>query len=62
VLLVPGVTGVHRGKGSPTRPGLREAAYAHGERLYLRKHHGRAAEHAVVAARRIESLRRRAHS
>jgi GT2 family glycosyltransferase len=57
VLVVPEVTGVHRGKGSPARPGLREAAFAHGERLYMRKHHGRGAELAVAAARRVERLR-----
>jgi GT2 family glycosyltransferase len=58
VLLVPTVAGVHRGKGTPSATGLREAAYAYGERLYLRKHHGRTAELAVAAARLVERARR----
>jgi GT2 family glycosyltransferase len=58
VLLVPSVAGVHRGKGSPARPGLREEAFAYGEQLYMRKHHGRLAALAVAAARRAERLRR----
>jgi GT2 family glycosyltransferase len=51
VLLVPEVEAVHRGKGTPAETSLRRRAYAHGERLYLRKHHGRAAQLAVRAAR-----------
>jgi GT2 family glycosyltransferase len=53
ILLVRTVRAVHRGKGSPAAPGLRERAYAHGERLYFRTHHGRAGELAVRAARAI---------
>jgi GT2 family glycosyltransferase len=57
ILVVPTVTGVHRGKGTPSTPGLRENAYAQGERLYMRKHHGRLAALAVGAARKAERLR-----
>jgi GT2 family glycosyltransferase len=59
ILLVPGVRAVHRGKGSPAAPGLREAAYAHGERIYFRTHHGRGGELAVRAARAIGRSRSR---
>ena len=58
ILLVPDVHAVHRGKGVPAPRGLRERAYAHGERLYFRKHHGRAGELAVRAAREVEGGRR----
>lgn len=59
ILLVPAVVGVHRGKGSPTAAGFRELAFAHGERLYVRRHHGYAAFLAVMAARRLQQLRSR---
>lgn len=59
VLLARSVRAVHRGKGSPAGPGLREGAYAHGERIYFRTHHGIAADLAVRAARAVERLRGR---
>lgn len=59
ILVVPDVRAVHRGKGSPARPGVREDAWAEGERRYLRAHHGRAAALLVAGARRAERLRRR---
>jgi N-acetylglucosaminyl-diphospho-decaprenol L-rhamnosyltransferase len=58
ILLVRTVRAVHRGKGSPAAPGLREAAYAHGERIYFRTHHGRAGALAVRAARAVAGTRR----
>mgnify|MGYP006273282577 CR=1 FL=1 len=57
VLLVPTATAIHRAKGTPTVPGLRERAYRFGERHYVRKHHGAAALAAVEAARLVERLR-----
>lgn len=59
VLLVPGAEAVHRSKGSPSAPGVRESAYRFGERHYIRKHHGLAALAAVEAARVVERLRQR---
>ena len=59
VLLVPQVAAVHRGKGSPAPSELRRRAYRHGERVYMRTHHGRAAAAVVSAARRLESLGQR---
>jgi len=53
VVLVRSVRAVHRGKGSPAAPGLREAAYAHGEQVYFRTHHGLVGALAVRAARRL---------
>ena len=53
ILLVRSVRTVHRGKGSPAAPGLREAAYAHGEQVYFRTHHGLVGALAVRAARRL---------
>jgi N-acetylglucosaminyl-diphospho-decaprenol L-rhamnosyltransferase len=53
ILLVRSVRAVHRGKGSPAAPGLREAAYAHGEQVYFRTHHGRAGALVVRAARAL---------
>ena len=58
LLLVRSVRAVHRGKGSPAAPGLREAAYAHGEQVYFRTHHGRAGALAVRAARAVSRSRR----
>jgi hypothetical protein len=58
VLLVPGAEAVHRSKGSPAEPGLRERAYRFGERHYIRKHHGPAALAAVEASRLVERVRR----
>jgi GT2 family glycosyltransferase len=59
ILLVPAVRGIHRVKGSPTSASARNIVWEHGERHYLRKHHGRAAELGVVAARRLRRLRDR---
>lgn len=59
VLLVPATSAVHRSKGSPAVPGLRETAYRFGERHYVRKHHGLGALAAVEAARLVERLRGR---
>jgi len=56
VLLVPDATAVHRGKGSPAPSELRRRAYRHGEHVYMRTHHGRAAAAVVSAARTLESL------
>jgi GT2 family glycosyltransferase len=53
ILLVPTVTVVHRRKGTPMRPGLRSETWVHGERIYLRKHHGALADYAVRIARRL---------
>lgn len=53
VLLVPAVTIVHRRKGTPMRPGLRSETWVHGERIYLRKHHGALADVAVRLVRRL---------
>jgi GT2 family glycosyltransferase len=58
IVLVRPVRAVHRGKGSPAAPGLREAAYAHGEQVYFRTHHGRLGALAVRAARAIARPRR----
>lgn len=60
VLLVQAVDVVHRGKGTPMRTGLRREVWAHGERLYLRTHHGLAADLVVRGARVLERLRRAA--
>jgi N-acetylglucosaminyl-diphospho-decaprenol L-rhamnosyltransferase len=57
VLLVPAVTAVHRGKGSPAPSGLRRRAYRHGERVYMRTHHVAAAAALVRAARVVGSTR-----
>lgn len=59
VLVVPSVQAVHRSKGSPAAPGLRETAYRHGEQLYLRKHHGVAAALLVSGIRRAARVRAR---
>ena len=56
VLLVPQVAAVHRGKGSPAPSELRRRAYRHGEHVYMRTHHGRAAAALVSAARMLERL------
>lgn len=61
-LLVPSVRGVHRGKGTPAAPGVRERAWARGERLYLTKHHGRSAVIVVRAARAMGRARRKERS
>lgn len=58
VLLVPAATAIHRAKGTPAAPGLRERAYRFGERHYVRKHHGLAALAAVEGARAVERARR----
>jgi GT2 family glycosyltransferase len=58
ILLVRSVRAVHRGKGSPAAPGLREAAYAHGEWVYFRAHHGLLGALAVRAARAVARSRR----
>jgi N-acetylglucosaminyl-diphospho-decaprenol L-rhamnosyltransferase len=58
ILLVRSVRAIHRGKGSPAAPGLREAAYAHGEQVYFGTHHGRLGALAVRAARAIARPRR----
>lgn len=58
ILLAPGVRAVHRGKGSPARERLREEAWRHGERLYLRKHHGIAADFLIRSLRVVERGRR----
>ena len=58
ILLVRSVRTVHRGKGSPAAPGLREAAYAHGEQVYFRTHHGLVGAFAVRAARAVARSRR----
>lgn len=57
VLLVPAATAIHRAKGTPTVPGLRERAYRFGERHYVRKHHGLGALAAVEVARAVERVR-----
>jgi GT2 family glycosyltransferase len=54
VLVVPQATAVHRGKGSPAPSELRRSAYRHGERVYMRTHHGRAAATLVSGARTLE--------
>jgi N-acetylglucosaminyl-diphospho-decaprenol L-rhamnosyltransferase len=58
VLLVRSVRAIHRGKGSPAAPGLREAAYAHGEQVYFRTHHGLLGALVVRAARAIARPRK----
>jgi GT2 family glycosyltransferase len=58
IVLVRTVRAIHRGKGSAAAPGLREAAYAHGERVYFRTHHGLLGALAVRAARAIARPRR----
>lgn len=58
ILLAPGVRAVHRGKGSPARERLREEAWGFGERLYVRKHHGVAADLLIRSLRVVERGRR----
>jgi GT2 family glycosyltransferase len=58
IVLVRTVRAVHRGKGSPAAPGLREAAYSHGEQVYFRTHHGLAGALAVRAARALARPRK----
>jgi len=58
ILLVRTVRALHRGKGSPAAPGLREDAYTHGEQVYFRTHHGRAGALAVRAARAVARSRK----
>lgn len=59
VLLVPRARVMHRQKGTPMLTGLRRQTWEHGERLYLTKHHGRAAFLAVRAARAVGGVRAR---
>lgn len=58
VLVVPGVLGVHPGKGTPMLTGARRLAWRHGEKLYFRKHHGLAADLLIRSLRVVESVRR----
>ena len=59
VMLVPGVVGVHPGKGTPMLTGARQMAWRHGEQLYFRAHHGVAADLLIRSLRLVEAAKRR---
>ena len=59
VVLVPGVIGVHPGKGTPMLTGARQMAWRHGERLYFRAHHGITADLLIRSLRVVEATKRR---